>query len=89
MELKQVTIESHFLLVQGMLIDLGKVWTGTLGEKFIELRFMGGGLCRFVCEDDEYELDGGGNFHPGPLEPRIFEALGAYIRAHLKPNEIE
>ena len=88
MEIKEVKIESHFLLVQGVLIDLGKAWTGTLGERYIELRFIGGGLCRFVCADDEYELAGGSNFHPEPLEPRVFEALGAYIRAHLKPNEI-
>ena len=90
MEIKQVKIESHFLLVQGTLIDLGKVWTGELKENYIELRFIGGGYCRFMCGAEEIDgLPCGGNVYPEPLEPKVFEALEAYIREHLNPKEIE
>ena len=85
MAIKQVTIESHYVLVNGALLDLGKVWSGSLHERSIRLLFIGGGKVEIERED-------GGEMNGGVssiwLEPHYFDQLKAYLMVNLKPIKI-
>ena len=91
MAIKQVTIQPHFLMVSGLLMDLGKVWRGSIcgGEiQKIQLYFIGGGKLEF------YRDDGSGDIETPITESTVilyandFDQLRAYLMVNLKPIEI-
>lgn len=83
--LKEITIQPHFLLVEGLLLDLGKVWSGSLLDRDITLLFIGGGKAEIHRNDGG---DGGDDIKSIWLKPHYFDQLKAYLMVNLKPIEI-
>ena len=85
MSIKEITIQSHFLLVGGYFIDLGKVWRGFIDDRLIQLYFIGAGKVEFYRDDDE---DVPVTESAIILHSHLFDQLRAYLKVNLKPIEI-
>ena len=84
-KIKQVTIKSQYLLVGGALMDIGKVWSGTLSERFIELQFIGGGTLSFLRNDGGEYI---GDVETTHVELKLFDQMRDYLLVNLKPIKI-
>ncbi len=82
-DIKHVTIAPHYILVQGMLIDLGKVWRGYLSDRIIQLQFIGGHSLEFERDDGA-----GVDVAAGLLDPPTFDKLKAYLMEKLQPEPV-
>ena len=86
MPIKEITIQSHFIMVGGALIDLGKVWRGSInGNEIVELCFIGGGKLEIYRADIEDIPIADSTII---LEQNLFYQLKAYLMVNLKPIEI-
>ena len=85
MAIKEITIQPHFVLVDGLLLELGKVWSGSFLDRDISLLFIGGSKIHIHRNDGG---DGGNDIESIWLKPHYFDQLKAYLMVNLKPIEI-
>jgi hypothetical protein len=85
MPIKEITIQSHFIMVGGALIDLGKVWSGSMNGNEIKLFFMGGGKLEIYHADVEDIPIADSTI---VLDKNLFYQLRAYLTVNLKLIEI-